>query len=150
MILDEAQRNGLGGNMINWFRCVGGVEKAYGFIKGSSRHRHTWTYSISNDLLWALVHLASIKPEEFEVHSNIRPKNIRLADFLEFLENRYGIIINRVPEGMASFEANHSARENLSALQQRLRQMGLFANLSDDFEAQYIRPQYKEGIEARQ
>jgi len=146
MILDEAQRNRAGSNMIQWFKDVGGVEKSYGFIKGSSRYRNTWAYSMSNDLLWALVHLASINPDadEHGNRSNFRPKRISLAEFLEFLEKRYGIIINKVPEGMESIESNHSARENLSAMQRRLKQMGLFDNLSDDFEAQYIKPQYRD------
>lgn len=140
MILDEAQRNGVGGKIITWFKDVGGIEKGYGFIKGSSKHRNKWAYSMSNDLLWTLVHLASINPDELY---NSEPERLGLADFLEFLEKWYGIIINRVPEGMESIEANRSARENLSSLQRRLRQMGLFDNLSDDFEAQYIRPQYR-------
>ena len=129
--------------MISWFKDVSGVEKNYGFIKGSSRHRNTWTYSMSNDLLWTLIHLASINPSD---ESNLEPKRIRLIEFLGFLEEWYGIIINRVPEGMESIESNHSARENLSALQRRLRQMGLFDNLSDDFEAQYIKPQYRRKV----
>ena len=67
-----------------------------------------------------------------------------LNNFLDFLENHYGILIHKVPDGMASIEANRAARDNLAALQKRLRQMGLFENLSDDFEAQYITPQYRE------
>jgi hypothetical protein len=47
-------------------------------------------------------------------------------------------------QNTASIEANRAARDNLAALQKRLRQMGLFENLSDDFEAQYITPQYRE------
>jgi len=148
MILDEAQRNSRGGKMIQWFKDVGGVEKNYGFIKGSSKHRNTWAYSMSNDLLWALIHLASINPSETG-HDNFRPKRIRLAEFLEFLEKWYGIIINRVPEGMESISNHRSARENLSALQKRLKQMGLFDNLSDDFEAQYIKPQYREVLKPK-
>ncbi|MBU2600478.1 hypothetical protein KJ849_07890 [bacterium] len=142
MILDEAQRNSLGVKMIQWFKDMGGVERNYGFIKGAGRYRNTWAYSMSNDLLWTLVHLASINPSELK--DNDKPKRFRLAEFLEFLEKWYGIVINRVPEGMESIESNHSARENLSALQRRLKQMGLFDNLSDDFEAQYIRPQYRD------
>ena len=138
-ILDEAQRKMIGSNMFNWFRSVGAVNKKYGFIKGASQ-RSTWVYSMSNDLLWTLVHLASVDPDDKDVQE---PKPLRLVDFLTFLETRYGIIIHKVPEGMASIEANRAARENLVALQTRLRQMGLFENLSDDFEAQYITPQYR-------
>ncbi len=139
-ILDEAQRTKTGIKIFAWFRDVGGVvDKDYGFIKGS-KQRRTWAYSISEDLLWTLVHLASVRPDE---NDDQEPKPIRLVEFLDFMENRYGVVIHKVPDGMASIEANRAARENLVALQKRLRQMGLFENLSDDFEAQYITPQYR-------
>jgi len=143
-ILDEAQRGRIGSQIFGWFRGVGGVDKDYGFIKGS-KHRRTWAYSMSDDLLWTLVHLASVHPDEIEKDNNAQePKPLRLVEFLDFLENRYGVMIHKVPDGMTSIEANRAARENLVALQIRLRQMGLFENLSDDFEAQYITPQYRE------
>ncbi|MEK8017644.1 MAG: hypothetical protein VSS75_012300 [Candidatus Parabeggiatoa sp.] len=143
-ILDEAQRTKIGSNLFSWFRGVGGVDKDYGFIKGS-KHRRTWAYSMSDDLLWTLVHLASVRPDERGKKDEVQePKPLRLVEFLDFLENRYGVIIHKVPDGMGSIEANRAARENMLALQKRLRQMGLFENLSDDFEAQYITPQYRE------
>jgi len=146
MILDQAQRQGIGTHPISWFRVVSGVAKDYGFIRGSTKHRYTWAYSLSNDLLWTLVHLAAIRPDEMsQSEENRQPRPLRLVEFLEFLEKRYGILIHKVPEGMASIEANRAARDNLAALQKRLRQMGLFENLSDDFEAQYITPQYRGG-----
>jgi hypothetical protein len=98
---------------------------------------------MSNDLLWTLVHLAAVRPQKMGKLETNKPERLRLVDFLQFLEERYGILIHRVPQGMESIEANRAARENLSALQKRLRQMGLFENLSDDFEAQYITPQYR-------
>lgn len=143
-ILDEAQRRKTGEHIYKWFRGVAGVDKDYGFIKGS-KHRRTWAYSMSDDLLWMLVHLASVRPDEIgKDNEDQEPKPLRLVDFLDFLENRYGVLIYKVPDGMDSIEANRVARENLVALQKRLRQMGLFENLSDDFEAQYITPQYCE------
>ena len=140
LILDEAQRNSGGRKVISWFKSVSGVEKRYGFIKGPTRRRNSWAYAPSNDLLWTLVHLAATKPDDPRVD---KPKKIRFADFLEFLKTRYGIIVNQVPQGMESIEANKASRDNLLALQIRLRKMGLFDNLSDDFEAQYINPQYR-------
>ncbi len=145
MILDHAQRQGIGTYPISWFRVVSGVARDYGFIRGSTKNRYTWAYSFSNDLLWTLVHLAAIRPDEMGNNEDDRqPRPLRLVEFLEFLEKRYGILIHKVPDGMASIEANRAARDNLAALQKRLRQMGLFENLSDDFEAQYITPQYRE------
>jgi len=145
MILDHAQRQGIGTHPISWFRVVSGVAKDYGFIRGASL-RSTWAYSLSNDLLWTLVHLTTIRPDEMGNNEEDRqPRPLRLVEFLEFLEKHYGILIHKVPDGMASIEANRAARDNLAALQKRLRQMGLFENLSDDFEAQYITPQYRGG-----
>lgn len=139
-ILEQAQRNSAGKRILTWFRDVGGVTKKFGIIKGSINNRNTWAYVMSNDLLWALVHLATISPDDETQDS---PERIRLIDFLEFLKQRYGILIKEVPKEFDSIEANITARENLSALQRKLKQMGLFENLSDDYEAQYITPQYR-------
>lgn len=143
-ILDEAQHNsGVGAQTIFWFHHVGGLNKEYGLMRGESKNRRSWYYAMSNDLLWTLVHLAAIRPQTMGQLETNKPERLRLVDFLQFLEERYGILIHCVPQGMESIEANRAARENLSALQKRLRQMGLFENLSDDFEAQYITPQYR-------
>ncbi len=139
-VLDQAQRNSGGQRLFLWFRDVGGVAKEFGIVKGSIKNRNTWAYVMSNDLLWTLVHLAAINPENLKQDY---PDRIRLLDFLEFLKKRYGILIKEVPEEFKSIDANKAARENLFSLQRRLKQMGLFENLSDDYEAQYITPQYR-------
>lgn len=139
-ILDQAQRNSGGNRLFTWFRDVSGVAKDFGIVRGATRNRNTWAYVMSNDLLWTLVHLASIQPEN--LHKD-HPGRIRLIDFLDFLKRRYGILVKEVPEEFSSIDSNKAARENLISLQRRLKQMGLFENLSDDYEAQYITPQYR-------
>lgn len=139
-ILDQAQRNGGGRKLFTWFRDVSGVTKEFGMVKGSIKNRNTWSYVMSNDLLWTLVHLAAIQPDN---RDKDRPGRIRLVDFLDFLKKRYGILVKEVPLEFDSIDANRAARENLFSLQRRLKQMGLFENLSDDYEAQYITPQYR-------
>lgn len=139
-VLEQAQRNSAGIRLFTWFRDVGGVLSDYGIVKGVINNRNTWAYVMSNDLLWTLVHLAAIEPDN---PNKDFPDRIRLVDFLEFLKKRYGILVKEVPQEFDSIDANIAARENLSALQRRLKQMGLFENLSDDYEAQYITPQYR-------
>jgi hypothetical protein len=139
-VLVQAQGNSAGQRQFRWFKDVGGVIKKFGIIKGTVNNRNTWAYAMSNDLLWALVHLSAVDPEN---PNRDFPDRIRLVDFLEFLKKRYGILVKEVPPEFDSIDANISARENLSALQRRLKQMGLFENLSDDYEAQYITPQYR-------
>ena len=138
--MDQAQRNSGGNRLFTWFRDVSGVTKKFGIVRGATRNRNTWAYVMSNDLLWTLVHLAAIQPEN---RSKEHPDRIRLVDFLDFLKQRYGILVKEVPEEFNSIDANKAARENLFSLQRRLKQMGLFENLSDDYEAQYITPQYR-------
>lgn len=139
-ILDQAQRNSGGQRLFTWFRDVSGVAKDFGVVRGATRNRNTWAYVMSNDLLWTLVHLAAIQPENMQKD---HPERIRLVDFLDFLKRRYGILVKEVPAEFDSIDANRAARENLFSLQRRLKQMGLFENLSDDYEAQYITPQYR-------
>lgn len=141
-ILDKAQRNTGAMRCFMWIRDVSGITKNFGILKGSLKRRNTWAYAISNDLLWVLVHLAAINPSQYSKNEKL-PDRFRLVDFLSFLKTRYGILVNEVPEEFNSFDANRVARENLTFLQKRLKKMGLFENLSDDYEAQYINPHYK-------
>jgi len=61
---------------------------------------------------------------------------------LRFLEERYGIIVDRPPAGIQGAEYSAAARDNLRAMLSRLRQMGIFTDLSDDFTVQRLRPPY--------
>jgi 16S rRNA G1207 methylase RsmC len=54
------------------------------------------------------------------------------------MEKRYGVLIDKPPANETSAEAVEAARRNLEAIKVRLRQIGVFENLSDDFDAQYI------------
>ena len=72
----------------------------------------------------------------------VRP--IRLQEFLAFLEERYGILIDRPPDTYKGAEYIAAARDNLRAMLERLRQMGIFRDLSDDFTAQRLHPPYSD------
>jgi hypothetical protein len=70
---------------------------------------------------------------------------LRLSGFLRFIERRFGIHVAVPPAFLDTASARAAARENLEALKRRLRQMGYFEALSDDFTAQYLRlPQNEE------
>ena len=70
-------------------------------------------------------------------------KNPELAkDFLRFLEERFGILVDRPPSPFEGAEYIAAARENLRAMLRRLRQMGIFRDLSDDFTVQRLHPPY--------
>jgi hypothetical protein len=54
------------------------------------------------------------------------------------LERRWGILINRPPPLLDNATNREAAAANLEAFKRRLRQMGYFEALSDDFTAQYV------------
>jgi hypothetical protein len=55
------------------------------------------------------------------------------------VKDRFGILINAATSFDSSTEAVQSASVNFEAFKARLKQIGVFQDLSDDFQAQYIR-----------
>jgi hypothetical protein len=124
---------------VQWFWNIGGLRKSFGILTGNLQGRRSWRYSISDDLLATLVQLSLVEQESRDMRKVKVRRQIRLRDFLVFLEQRFGLLIDRPPPFLDSAAARAAARENFEALKRRLRQMGYFQELSDDFTAQYIR-----------
>jgi hypothetical protein len=123
----------------DWFSGTGGLTKPHGILSGTKGHRSTWRYEPGNDLLAILVQLAAGHARQRgELHDGRLP----LRDFLRFIEQRFGLIVDRPPPEFVGAEYQQAARENLRALQSRLRQMGIFSDLSDDFTVQHLLPPY--------
>jgi hypothetical protein len=118
--------------------------KPHGALKGTKKNRRSWRYEPSNDLLAVLVQLAAARlaPSNQLNDGGVILPEIRLVDFLAFLETRFGILIDRPPSQFSGAEYAAAARENLRAMLARLRQMGMFNDLSDDFTVQRLRPPY--------
>src|SRR5260221_1246068 len=137
-LLVEGQRDKAIQHMISWYWGVGGLKKTHGVLRGTPSSRQSWRYAPSNDLLAVLVPIAAaqLKPRG----SDVSP--IRLQDFLPFLEKHYGILIDRPPDMFKGAEYAAAARDNLRAVLARLRQMGIFSDLSDDFTVQNLQPPY--------
>ena len=93
---------------------------------------------MSDDLLTTLVQVAMVEdPTNDMAHVTARPA-IRLGEFVDFLERRYGVIVNRAPAFLNDASSRTAAGANFEAFKRRLRQMGFFQALSDDFNAQYL------------
>jgi hypothetical protein len=147
LLLEEGQRQSGLSNYIRWIIGAGGMGKAYGLIAGISRQRRSWRYAPGNDLLSLFVQLATAHNiPQAQRGLGAAPQEIRLQEFLLFLEYRYGIIVDRPPPGMSGAEYSAAARENLRAMLARLRQMGIFTDLSDDFTVQRLHPPYDEPV----
>ncbi|MGC4042257.1 MAG: hypothetical protein QM758_00445 [Armatimonas sp.] len=143
-ILVVMQRKYAINNMAKWMADTGGLRRGDGLLRGNTKGRRLWRYVMSDALLETLVQLAVISPEAQEDSGEQayrrEPRSITLAAFLKFLHHRYGILIDTPPSFDQSTEATAAAKDNFFALKARLRQMGLFMDLSDDFNAQRIFP----------
>ncbi|HEY1390547.1 MAG TPA: hypothetical protein VGF38_18570 [Ktedonobacterales bacterium] len=135
-------------NSFQWYRAVGGLTKPYGLLAGNLKGRQSWRYAPSNDLLAVWVQLAAIRIGNGvsasgggnQQTTDLKPIGLRY--FLHFLSERFGILVDRPPEPFEGAEYTAAARENLRAMLRRLRQMGIFGDLSDDFTVQHLTPPY--------
>ncbi|HCI80024.1 MAG TPA: hypothetical protein DHW02_10055, partial [Ktedonobacter sp.] len=143
-LLVEGQKENAIKNLMQWHMGVGGLKKQDGLLRGSSTNRKSWRYAPTNNLLAVLVQLAAARQKtttsQDGEHRDVQP--IRLQDFLHFLEERFGILVDRPPDQFEGAEYAAAARENLSAMLGKLRQMGIFRDLSDDFTVQRLHPPY--------
>lgn len=143
-LLAESQRENAIQHFIQWYWGVGGMKKPQGVLRGSILSRKSWRYAPTNDVLAVFVQLASARlstPGNKEgKDKGVQP--IRLQEFLKFLEERFGILVDRPPTPYEGAEYTAAARENLRAMLRRLRQMGIFRDLSDDFTVQRLHPPY--------
>jgi len=139
-VLFEAQRKSAMKNVTAWYYSTAGFNRNYGMISGNTRGaRRVGRYTLSNELLSALVHVALADEASREGGIDRPAPRISLRDFLDRISKRYGLLIDRPPSHENSAEAVEASRANLEAFKVRLRQIGVFENLSDDFEAQYLR-----------
>lgn len=120
------------------------MKKPQGVLRGTTLNRKSWRYAPTNDLLAVFVQLAALPRSALGSQDrgdqNIQP--IRLQDFLQFLEERFGILVDRPPSPFEGSEYIAAAHENLRSMLHRLRQMGIFRDLSDDFTVQRLHPPY--------
>lgn len=147
LLLVEGQRTKIVQSIAKWYWNVGGLTKPYGVLSGTVGNRQSWRYGPSNDFLAVLVQLAAVDIPKGN-HEETAPSPVGLGEFLKWLEKRFGVIVDRPPEEMVGADYAAAAKENLRAMLRRLRQMGVFRDLSDDFAVQRLIPPYSANGEA--
>jgi hypothetical protein len=143
-LLVEGQREDAVKHFIQWYWGVGGMKKPQGILRGTVLSRKSWRYAPTNDVLAMFVQLVAtrLSPPQDRDRGERELQPIRLQEFLQFLEQRFGILVDRPPALFEGAEYTAAARENLRAMLRRLRQMGIFRDLSDDFTVQRLHPPY--------
>jgi hypothetical protein len=121
-------------NAVAWYWSVGGLDKPYGILRGTSNSRRSWRYAPDDELLHALLLAVFV-----DVTGRGGRDEMPLQELLDALEHRFGILIDRPPAFLDGAEARRAAAANLDAFKARLTLLGCFDSLSDDFSVQVVR-----------
>ena len=125
-------------NIGQWYRGVGGLNRPYGLLVGNVRGPRNWRYVLTDELLRTLVYLNAVEKYRDKVNEARPSASVRLDEFMTWLHQRFGIVIDRPPREFTSTSARLAAAENSNAFKRRLRQSGFFRGLSDDFNVQSL------------
>jgi len=104
--------------------------------KGSPRR-----FVMGSKLLEVLLQIAVLSQDS----GHFITREIRIEELLDFLRNRYGLHIDRLPEGAqtnTSILDRRALRLNLEAFKRRLREIGFYEDLSDAYVTQKVSPRY--------
>ena len=104
--------------------------------KGSPRR-----FMLGSKLLEVLLQIAVLTKEG----GSFVTSEVRIEELLAFLRNRYGVHIDRLPEGFqgsSSILDRRALRLNLEAFKRRLREIGFYEDLSDAYVTQKVSPRY--------
>lgn len=98
---------------------------------------------LDSRLLEVLLQIAVLRPEgDYGFHTT----EMRIEEVLQFLRERYGIYVDRLPPkdgfGEASITDREALRENAAAFKNRLREVGFYRDLSDAYVTQTVKPRY--------
>lgn len=111
--------------------------------KGSPRR-----FVMGSKLLEVLLQLAVLTQQD----GHFVTREIKIEELQEFLRERYGIYVDRLPE----FDKEHysdnilnrkAMRRNVEAFKNRLREIGFYEDLSDAYVTQKVYPRYTISIE---
>ena len=138
LILMDVEDRGLK-SIKKWLYSVGGLKQSMtastvSVLAGDKKFMKTWHYSMSDSVLNTLLHLCFVRANG----SVINRKELELSVVLDSLREKFGILIDVPPTGFDSPEHFEAASQNFTAFKARIKQLGWFEGLSDDFEAQYI------------
>jgi len=104
--------------------------------KGSPRR-----FVLGSKLLEVLLQVAVLTQDD----GRFVTREVRIEELLAFLRSRYGLHIDRLPEGAqanSSILDRRALRLNLEAFKRRLREIGFCEDLSDAYVTQKVSPRY--------
>lgn len=136
VLVEGLRKRGLE-NQEKWFWSTGGLvakgaNRPYALLDGTVRARSTWRYAPGEELLTVMLSMCFVEESGRVVFQ------LPIAEVLDRLRTRFGILIAQPPSDMDNADARAGANENLQAFIRQLQLLGCFRGLSDDFSAQYV------------
>ena len=113
-----------------------GLNRDDGFLHGGRGKKRK--YVLGNQLLELLVQLAVVGVRR----GHFVTEPITVSEFVQWLRNRYGVLIDSICETNDSPDIARALEVNYTALKDRLRQLGFFTDLSDASISQVIKPRF--------
>lgn len=133
LLVEGLRKRGLE-NQVKWFWSTGGINKPYGLLRGTQKARRTWRYEPSDPLLLAMLLVC------FAEDNGTRTRaEMPVAELIERLRARFGVLIDRPPAGLDGPDTRAAASANRAAFLRQLQLLGCFDGLSDDLAAQIVR-----------
>lgn len=135
--------NALGG-IRKWIWAILGLRTdtslPQALLSGSTKSSSRWSYEPTDLALISLVESCFANyPPEISLYPPVgKRRSMTMKELLSTLEQKYGILVASPPKEFDSAETRIAARENFLAFQSRLRKLGYFQGLSDDFVAQIV------------
>ncbi len=121
--------------------------RAGGFLTQGRSAKAPRRFTLDSRLLEVLlqINVLELNPQTH----NYESREIQVDQLLNVLRTRYGLHIDRLPDGDGFSEptiAERTAlRENKEAFKEKLREIGFFQDLSDAYITQHVRPRYQIG-----
>lgn len=115
--------------------------KEYGLLTQSRTKGSPRRFVLGSKLLEVLLQVAVLTQDG----GRFVTREVRIEELLAFLRNRYGLHIDRLPEGAqanSSILDRRALRLNLEAFKRRLREIGFYEDLSDAYVTQKVSPRY--------
>jgi hypothetical protein len=97
-------------------------------------------YYLGTELLETLVQVAVV---DFHPKRGFYTRGVTIADFVTWLKNRYGLLIDEYGEDVEGVEFTQAMLQNYEALKSRLRQLGFYTDVSDASNSQLIQPRFR-------
>jgi hypothetical protein len=120
--------------------------KANGLLYQSRSRGSSRRFVLGSKLLEVLLQLAVLQWDKDQFVT----KEIKIEDLLNFLKDRYGLYIDRLPQNLqdkCGIEDRQSLQLNLDIFKRRLREIGFYEDLSDAYITQTISPRYTIGVQ---